>query len=492
MQGLDRIPPGWLIFILIVLNFQGWRIEPNGEQYLTYARYMMDPAWFPDSYWYRDFPGTRYLFQVAVGWVLRYLSFEVVSFGGKLLMAALVAIPLGRLVGRMALSNLALVVILQVIWLSNQALYGGETMVGGFETKHLAYVFALWGVLAALDHRVWQAMLWLGLASLCHLLVGGWLAVVVMGWMLIERQPLVKLIIAGLGYLLLVAPLLWYLYQGLLAEPPPLTEGPSPNWIYTYYRNPHHTTPFHLGFAHLNRYYLPGMVGLLLFGGLSLTRWRQRVPLPAAQRLNHLFWAMLAQQGLALLLAYLDREGTWLKAYPFRPMALMHLLGWLLLARDVQARWGPRLKAARWLPWMQGLLLGLVLLLLGLRIARHTWPRLQGGSDPAPSALVTFAREETPPDAWFVGVGQPLPLAFMREARRNVLVVPKVIPSEPAMIIAWYQRMLVRDTLLAQPARIADLGPRYGLDYAVSPQPLALDQATLVFQGSGYWVYRLP
>jgi hypothetical protein len=40
---LHGIHPGWLIFLLINLNFQGWHVDPNGERYLSYARYQGDP-----------------------------------------------------------------------------------------------------------------------------------------------------------------------------------------------------------------------------------------------------------------------------------------------------------------------------------------------------------------------------------------------------------------------------------------------------------------
>jgi hypothetical protein len=204
--------------------------------------------------------------------LLRHFSFEAVSFAGRLLMSALIAVPMGRLFRRMALCPLSILVALQLVWLGNQALYGGETMVGGFETKHLAHVFVLWGLLDLLDERYERGLLWMGLASLFHLLVGGWLALISGLHLLLQGASWRRVALGTLGYLLIVSPLLWYLYQGLLSESVTASTGPGPDWLYTYYRNPNHTTPFHLGFAHLNRYYLPGLIALLCMGILSATR----------------------------------------------------------------------------------------------------------------------------------------------------------------------------------------------------------------------------
>jgi len=490
LAQLNTLHPGWLVFGLITLFFQGWHVDPNGEQYLSYARYHADPAWFPGSYWFDDFPGTRYLFQVVVGWWLKVASFEAVSFFGRLLMAALVAIPLGKLLRRMELSNLAVLVVFQLVWLGNQALYGGETMVGGFETKHLAYLGVLWGLLALLDDRHEEALLWMGVGSLFHLLVGGWMALITGLYLLLWRAPWPRFLRGSLGYLALVAPLLWYLYQGLLSEAVVVNDGPSPDWIYTYYRNPHHTTPFHLGFAHLNRYYLPGLITALTMGIMSLTLWR-RLDHPAARRLNVFFWALLIQQLLALSLAWLDREGTLLKTYPFRPMAIMHLIGWLLILHHAEHRWPwPRRIGKRWLRVGQFLLLLAVCLSIGMRLSTHTWPRLVQRDTQAYRALVAFAKNQTPADAWFAGVERPLPISFMRNSRRNVLVLPKVIPSEKPRIVDWYQRMLARDSLLQQSEAALKVAQRYQIDYLVSPRPRTGWEAWLVFHHGSYWVYR--
>jgi hypothetical protein len=198
------------------------------------------------------------------------------------------------------------------------------------------------------------------------------------------------------------------------------------------------------------------------------------------------------QQGLALMLAWLDREGTLLKAYPFRPMALMHLLAWLLLLRDVEQHlsW-ERLRLYSWRRPLQIALLLLVMLNIGRRITTHTWPRMVNRDTADYRALLTFAREQTAADAWFAGVAYPLPMSFMRKTQRNVWVLPKVIPSEKAHILDWYQRMQARDTLLSQPAQALSTAQRWGIDYLVSPRPQPQWRAKLVFQNPSYWVYRL-
>lgn len=229
---------------------------------------------------------------------------------------------------------------------------------------------------------------------------------------------------------------------------------------------------------------------MLVMGGMSLTLWR-RLDHPPARRLNVFFWALLIQQMLALILAWVDQEGTLLKTYPFRPLALMHLVGWLLLLRYVERYWTwQQLGLSRWRRLAQAALLLLVLFSAGKRIATHTWPRVVQRDTAEYLALVAFAQEQTSPQAWFAGIEQPLPMSFMRKSQRNVLVLPKVIPSEKPRIVDWYQRMLARDTLLQRPDAALKIAQRQQIDYLVSPRPRTAWEARLVFHHGHYRVYR--
>jgi len=56
-----------------ISNDTSFTIEKDSYLVIYLDKQFADPDWMPYSFWYNDFPGTRILFQLLFGWILKYI-----------------------------------------------------------------------------------------------------------------------------------------------------------------------------------------------------------------------------------------------------------------------------------------------------------------------------------------------------------------------------------------------------------------------------------
>ena len=196
----------FLVFLLFATV--AWSIPPdvNEAHYLSKARHLWDPSWCAgDSF--LESTGAHGTFFVAFGWLTTLVSFSIAAWVGRLVTWFFLAWSWQRLCSSF----------LQIRWASLVAAglfaallewgpMAGEWVLGGLESKGLAYALVFFA-LAALARGKWNHV-WplLGCAASMHVLVGGWSVVAAfIAWMLSagERPQLRHMLPALLlGFLL--------------------------------------------------------------------------------------------------------------------------------------------------------------------------------------------------------------------------------------------------------------------------------------------------
>ncbi|HEY9664345.1 MAG TPA: hypothetical protein V6C65_38365, partial [Allocoleopsis sp.] len=227
----------------------GW----NEIDVLPLARQSVDPNWVPTD-WYLNQPaGYRFLFQTIFGTIAATWGFLATSLIGRLFCYGLVAIGLGLLGQKLGLSRPALfaAVVLFVMAGCGDNLQGCEQgaiarewLVGGLETKAIAYgavLPALWLLLSG--QYLWAAFL-LGIATTFHVLVGGWAFLVTLAWLGLHRDRISSLrqwLLIPLVYLIGSAFAIVPVIRQLTSPTP--TSVISPSFIYVFLRLSHHLNP---------------------------------------------------------------------------------------------------------------------------------------------------------------------------------------------------------------------------------------------------------
>ena len=321
------------VHVLAVMAFLslGLLLEPNmGSQYvnevdvLPLARQYADPSWLADD-WYLNHPaGYRLLFSALFGKLVVLWGFLATSILGRLLCYGLVAAGLALIGRALGLSLPLLLLAAGGFFYATpfQGMIAREWVAAGLEPKAVAYGVLLVAVGLMLQGYYRGMALMLGLATSFHVLVGGWAAVAVVGWLALRRRT------HGADRRSLGALLLIYVMAsafGLRAvleqflTPAPI-DTISPSYVYVFLRLPQHLNPLSWS---AERWVKP--CGYLLVLALSLALlWRQRRSAPGAKHyqarlgLAALTLLALIPFALGVAIAPFDAQGAFLQYYPFR------------------------------------------------------------------------------------------------------------------------------------------------------------------------------
>ena len=175
----------WIWFAAEVLLIVGWfwfyggqpGPDVNETHYLTKAKQFWNPQWCEGDLFLGS-SNPHLLFYWMFGWLSILLPLGTFAMVGRFVTWILLAAAWRSLSTRVINFRLASV-LTAVIWLTllDRCHMAGEWVVGGFESKGLAYAFVLWSLAAMLDRRWGQVWIYVGIASAFHVLVGGWAGV---------------------------------------------------------------------------------------------------------------------------------------------------------------------------------------------------------------------------------------------------------------------------------------------------------------------------
>lgn len=485
---LNKAPVWIAVLLLLCLNFLGLNMHSNEEMYLALAKQFYQPDFLPNSFNLTQFPSNRILYQYIAGYMLDYLSFEHTALLGRAVLCFLIAFPIAKIIKIFDLSLIEGLFLLQVFFFSNQAFFSESWIFLSFESKCISYVFVFWAMFCLLNNQLNISIILLAIATWFHVLVGGWTFLIVFIYMIFKRSTLKQLFSRGLIYTILVAPMIWYLSQEILLNTTSVINGIHIDWIYTQYRNPHHTSPF-LKFEN----FAEGIMFLIAWGIISFSFFT-KLEQPVLKRINVFNLVTIGFLLLSLGVAWFDEHGVFTKFYPFRPNTLLKFfiifeMAMVLKLWILKADFSPYINAS-------------LLIFLIPFLSSPVYSLVQSYDQPSKNAMLwdDFTRhiqQNTPKDAVFLiytgskdhhGDGY---LSFHRKTQRDCLVQHKFVPSGGNQIYDWYVRTQEKNKLAGHLEYLTELNKKYRLDYLISNWRLSEDNLDLKYHNDRHFLYKI-
>ncbi|MSU34435.1 MAG: hypothetical protein EXS36_04890 [Pedosphaera sp.] len=484
IKAINRIDSRLFIFSTLCLSLLSFTVYSNEEAYFGLAKQYIDPNWIPGSFTFTEWVGTRLVFQNIAGFALKFLSFEQLAAWGRAFSFLGYTFPLALLFKRLGISNFGIVILLTLFtWNGEmQHFFGKEWIFLSFESKVLAYIFVFWGYYFLLADKFHWASLFAALASWLHILVGGWFFVLVVLYASVSKLPLKQLIQVGMLYLLAILPFIGYL-SGHLAESGPIINGVNIDWVYSFYRNAHHTAPMHTPRAFHN--VLPRVVFSFSLLLLSIIYFRH-IRDEHVHKLNRIALITLGIVFAGLLLTYIDGTGRFLKYYVFRIAsigAFSYYILILLYSKMILTNHPYRLKA-RTIGFI--VIIPLFLTKVGINVNNLIHPKVNQEL----IELTAYVSEHTRSRDVFLFL-QEDELSFARLARRESLIVFKFDPGGGDKIYEWYVRFKMKEHLQKDISYLDPITRKYRLDYLISRVPITYQQLKEVYHNQKYYLYHV-
>lgn len=491
LSAINKIDNRIILLILLALHSLGPELGGNEEQYLVYLKKFYDPSWMPYAEYLNDFPGTRIVFQYLFGWLFEFFNFETVAIIGRTLQIVLIAFPIAKILTKFKITNVGLLAIIP-LWLMRQAMFGGGYMIGHFETKTFAYIFSLWAVVYYLDKKYWHSIIFQILAFHFHMLVGGWASLVLGLLFLIETRW--KTVIYYGVFIFFCIPFLWYISNGLItnAFKP---EDVNLNWVYTYYRNPHHTTMF----KSMDRFYYMWFWGLFMSLIFTIIHYfiYKRTSNYYLRKIALFNCIIFCQHLVFVVISIYDKNGDLLKTYPhrtsvfFKFFSLVEFASFAVIYKEnIKAfisKYIQNKLIRNILPYV-GIVL--ILLSLGKFVSKRSNNLLGIYSDEFYEAT-KFAKT-TPEDAVFMISCKKEPhQAFHRISERPCYVMEKLIPTEPKLMYNWYLAMEEQKKVEEDINYLGEIYEKENIDYLITNETYETDFLEKVFENKKFFVYKL-
>ncbi len=433
-----------IIWIMIIVKEFSFSFIGNETDYLPSIKQAVDRAWLPNDWYLNLNISYRQGFDFIFGELVSKFGFVNGAYLGRLLAYLLVAIAIYIFFRTIHLRPLFGILVL-LFFLNHQSLAAGEWIVGGLETKTIAYAMVILSFSFFLRKRYFIGFALAGAAISFHVLVGGYALICILvasllnkswrtEWRLYLKNFWPFLITGSLG--------IWAVVEELI---PQRGIDVIKAWnIYVYYRVPDHVMPF----TWTNLHWKPE---LALATGLFIIIYFMRTSKSAS------FVAAFALGSVSMFLIglgiYTIRDTTLLRFYWFRfPDVMLPFLSAALIAlflNDFADR--HIIKKSLFQEFQLGLqtLLRLlpptIIILLVVMMIQQT-NRLQISykdslyNDPG-TILPAFEwiSKNTPKQALFLV--DPTELEFYIDAQRAMLVSWKHSPQSAGPILEWYKRI---------------------------------------------------
>ena len=283
-------------------------------------------------------------------------------------------------------------------------------------------------------------------------------------------------------YLLAVLPFVYYLQTAISHK---VSYTPSSDWIYSYYRHPHHIGLF----RDLSYFYSKHFYGVLLsFIALIFSiHYFKIAKKTAIKRLNHFVFLSILGVLFFVVVAYFDTQGVLLKYYPFRINTVttfaLTLLITIFLYKGFKANYKPLLSRIVFMISLLFLLKSSVATFKGL------YQNLKQRDTLAIHTVGEYVRAHTKKDAVVLSFVEDL--SITRRFERDQFVVYKFIPAVMNDIPDWYERIQYKSRLTKNIDLLKQKRPDYKIDYLLSKDNVDSDILELVFSENGLHLYKV-
>ena len=483
---INRIDTRLLIFLILCLNFLSFVVHPNEEAYFSLAKQYMDPTWIPNSFIFSEWVGTRFLFQNIAGFALKFLSFEQLAFWGRLVNFALYAFPLALIFKELKMKNVVIFVLLQlfIFNLNTQHFFGDEWIFKGFESKTLAYIFIFYAFYYLLKNKYGKVALFAAFASYFHILAGGWFFVLAFIYVAIANRDFKISLKTGTVYLGVVTPFIVYL--GLyLNDSGNTINGVDIDWVYSFFRNTHHTAPMHTTSA--MQAVFPRVVASFLLLLASIFYFR-KYPDENIRKLNRIAAIALCMIFVGLIISYIDVNGRVLKYYLFRISSIGAFSYFILLTLFMCEKLQKRICFDRLQRYLLLFIIPVFLTAVGINIAKQIKYK---ENEKDLIALADFVCDNTKPDDIYLFLDRDDEDSFSRRTRREAFVIFKFDPGGGEKIYEWYIRTLEREKLQNDVAYIDVIKGKYRLDWLIAREKVEYKNLKEKYRNNKYYLYEV-
>lgn len=458
------------LFTFVCLWWQSPLVHGNEEMYLAKARGFADPAWLQNSPWVHEWPGARLLFQVLLYPLWEYFTISEVSWYGRFLSSLILCGAITRIFIILRLNLVFSLFVMGVFFQLGQNFFAYEWIWQGFETKVFAYFFILLALGdIMLKKPAARICLLFVLATWFHVLIGGWAFIYYCLSRIIQKVDLAGLAKTIGLYAALVAPLLIYLVYGLQSNP---ADGqPSADWIYVYFRHPHHLNPLAW----------PAREIAVAFSAFICSYFLLRnSDNAAAKLLNGYNIAAFIVVLLCCLVPYVASAESFLKLYPYRASTINLLLFLCVVAvalRPLSGIAGVRVF------FYAALALSILLNIdRGFRNNQASWQEHDRRQSWA-AVLDEVAAITPPAEPIFVGRQlRELTPSIFRLADRDTFVSWKFVPVSGGGIQDWYERVGMQEKF---PESLSELQQEYAVKYYLLPESEQLGELQVIWSGYG-------
>lgn len=485
-ENLGKIPSKFLIILILSISYLSFIPSPNEEQYMQRAMQFFNPNWILNSRNLTEFPGTRVLYQYIIGFLLQYFSFENLTFIFRFIFVILYTIPLNKIYEKLNFTNFQILLHLPILFLLNQSLFAQSWIFISIEPKGFSYIFIFFSLYYYMTKSFTKMTFFLILGTYFHVLIGGYSFIYFMLSLFIlkkNKESLFNLIRLSFIYLILIAPLLIYLKSSIIIS---TQNEPSADWIYTYFRSPHHTALF----KSFNYFYKTHFYGVLLsiIGVIFCIKNHSQINSSKIKSLNTLVIVSLCATLAFVPIAFFDKTGIILKYYPFRINTLSTFILTLLISKwifDI-------VKFENYRNINHYILLFSFFFILkigGLNITNQINFFIEKKDNPLKKVCQYIYKNTKKKDIIFSFDGD---ITIPRKCRRDVFSTPLFIPSEMKRIHDWYQRVLIKRKLTKNIDSINEVKKQYRINYILSKKSLEgknyLDE---VYSNKEYFLYKI-
>ena len=454
-----RVPLFVLLFVSISLIYLGAVPNRNEEVFMQYAKQFVNPDWIYKSSILTEFPGVRLVYQSIIGSFLRFASFESAVFIFRFILIIGFSFVLSKLYRSLNMGRIQAIFHLLVFFIANQSLFAGSWMMISVEPKGFAYLFILCAFYFLLNNRFVLTLTFLIIGTYFHFLAGAYSTFYIFLTFLIFSKELGtgrRLIITFASiYFISVLPNLLYIVTAVRGAPEGLQ--PSADWIYTYFRSPHHTALF----KSLNYFIEVHVIGVILsgLGMFFVIRLKQYFVDSKTLIIINFVICSLVGTLAAVLLAYFDTEGVFLKYYPFRINTVSTFFLMMIITK-----WAWDSIKSKTISTVKGLLLICILLM----VLRETIPNIKKNlhhilSKDTIGEACEFIKVTSNKKAKIFSFIEDN--TIMRKAERDRFVSYKLNPAELSKIHEWYFRVLEKRRAIADSQYLGHLFEKYHITY---------------------------
>jgi len=482
VKRLERINKMLFVFVLLGLSFLTFKLTENEEQYMLYAKQFMNRDWIiADSL--NEFAGTRILYQIIIGWLLSFISFEWVLFFSRLVLCVFFSHVLSKIYKELKISNVQVLLHLPILFLTKQSLFAGSWMLIAIEPKGFAWLLVLYALYYFIKKNYKYMVVFLVLGTYMHILVGGYsfLCFMMVLFLFDKSKPTFYYVKLAITYCFLIIPFIIYLKTAVDST---VEYTPSVDWIYSYYRHPHHIGLF----KDLSYFYSKHFIGVILSGIaliFSILFFRIQTT-ERLEKLNQFVLVSLFGVLIAVLIAFFDKEGVIIKYYPFRINTLTVFVLTLILSSLVFISVKKEYKSA------YSILIVFLSTIFLLQLAQPNFKNIYSfltKTDTRMERLSVYVKTETERDA--VVLNATGELSLTRHIERDPFIEYKFIPAIMSEIPGWYERVLFKNSLLQDIQVLKHKEHSYTIDFILTKRSIDVEFLELVYADVGYYLYKV-